>query len=243
MEGRPWSEAGTYIVDGTVPDPSVVLATATPIVESYHDIYDGLLPLGSTTRALDVGCGLGHFLMYARARGVKVLHGIDVGSRQVELCRALGFEAERIESIPSALKNRDKSYDLVHMSHVIEHVYPADLGEVLTAIRAALAPGGLFVIRTPNMSHWLAGHMRYLDLTHVTGFTSWSLRQALWQSGFRAVELYPSNLRFHWRSKRVAWLIARKALHSLVRLGAYIEMGRDRPSIVTPELIAVARVE
>ena len=59
MGSHPWSDAGTYIVDGTVPDPHVVLATAKPIVEGYHDIYDELLPLGSTTRVLDVGCGLG----------------------------------------------------------------------------------------------------------------------------------------------------------------------------------------
>ncbi len=237
------SEEGTYIVDGTVPNPSVVLATAKPVLESYHDIYDDLLPIDSTTRVLDVGCGLGHFLLYARARGAEHVLGVDVGSRQVELCRTMGFEAETIESIPSALRGRNTGYDLVHMSHVIEHVYPADLPDVLTAIRTALAPGGLFVIRTPNMSHWLAGHMRYIDLTHVNGFTSWSLRQALWNSGFRSVEIHPSDLRLHWRPKRVAWLIARKAIHSLFRLGAYVEMGKDRPSILTPELIATARVE
>ena len=243
MGGPPRSEEGTFIVDGIVPTPSALLAAAKPILESYHDTYDDLLPVDSTTRVLDVGCGLGHFLLYVQARGAKRVLGVDVGSRQVELCRAIGFEAETIESIPSALKAHNATFDLIHFSHVIEHIHPSDLPDVLSAIRTALAPGGRFVIRTPNMSHWLAAHMRYLDLTHVTGFTAWSLRQALWSSGFRSVEILPGKPRLHWRPKRLAWLIAQKALHSILRFGTYIELGTDRPTILTAELIAIARSE
>jgi len=242
MRGQHSAEEGTYIIDGTVPDAHVVLASAEPILESYRDLYDDLLPIQSSTRVLDIGCGLGHFLLYARSRGAGQLLGLDLGVRQVDLCRSLGFEAETIGSIPSALAERRNSYDLVHMSHVIEHVNPGELTEALSAIRCALAPGGLFALRTPNMSHWLSGHMRYLDLTHVAGFTAWSLRQALWTAGFRAVDVYPSHHRLHWRPKRVAWFIAQKALRALFRLSAYIEMGSDRPTIQTPEIIALARL-
>ncbi len=235
------SAEGTYLVDGTVLSARTVLESARPIVESYEDIYDSLFPLGPETRVLDIGCGMGHFLLYARQRGARQLKAMDLGARQVDLCRELGFEAECIKDIPSALRAYAATFDVVHMSHVIEHLPPRDLASILEAIRVSLREGGILVIRTPNMSHWLAGHMRYLDFTHVIGFTAWSLKQALWQGGFRSVDVRGVTPRFHWRPRRIAWLVAHRLLQALVRLLAYVELPGDRPQIMSAELVAVAR--
>jgi 2-polyprenyl-3-methyl-5-hydroxy-6-metoxy-1,4-benzoquinol methylase len=235
------SAEGTYLVDGTVLSARTVLENARQIVESYNDVYGSLFHVGPETRILDIGCGMGHFLIYARQRGARHLRAMDLGAKQVELCRELGFDAECIRDLPSALRPHAGTFDVVHMSHVIEHLPLRELDSILKAVRASLSEGGVLVVRTPNMSHWLGSHMRYLDFTHVTGFTAWSLKQALWQGGFRSVEVRGVAPRFHWRPRRIAWLVAHRLLEAIVRLLAHVELPSDRPQIMTAELVAVAR--
>jgi 2-polyprenyl-3-methyl-5-hydroxy-6-metoxy-1,4-benzoquinol methylase len=111
------------------------------------------LALSPSTRWLDVGCGSGVALETMRSICGAAGFGIDMSRRSVAICRSRGFEAE-VCAFESFGAERGGSFDLIHSSHVIEHV-PSPL-EYMRKAYALLRPGGLNAFFTPNTDTWEA---------------------------------------------------------------------------------------
>lgn len=154
-----------------------------------YDFYYHGLNNGSPGRLLEIGCGNGGRLLGLQQLGWDI-EGHDVDSKAVEYCRTLGL---RVQS--GSLEDcgfREQSYDVILMSHVIEHLHDP-LG-VLKRCRELLKPGGKVIISTPNIrslgrqiyrKHWLP-----LDPPrHITIFSSKTLRNVLNAAGFGAVRI------------------------------------------------------
>jgi 2-polyprenyl-6-hydroxyphenyl methylase/3-demethylubiquinone-9 3-methyltransferase len=100
-------------------------------------------------RALDVGCGAG-LLTEPLARLGAATTGIDAAVENVAVARhhaegqglAIDYRVGGIEALAG------EQYDLVTSMEVIEHV--TDPAAFVAALAAALAPGGLMVLSTPN---------------------------------------------------------------------------------------------
>jgi SAM-dependent methyltransferase len=89
-----------------------------------------------------------------RDLGWKV-RGLEPDAQAVSVARAHGLDV--IEgTVESSLRDRD-AYDVITMSHVIEHV--VDPAQVLTVVRDALRPGGTLLLITPNAGS--LGHRRF----------------------------------------------------------------------------------
>ena len=101
---------------------------------------------------LDIGCGSGISLdAIHQSFGIRGV-GIDYSEKAAQLTRARGFEAHacRFEEYdPGELR-----FDLVHSSHVIEHV--ASPLDMMKKSFDLLKPGGLCVFFTPNPDTWEA---------------------------------------------------------------------------------------
>lgn len=111
------------------------------------------IDLGPATKWLDVGCGSGSALQSMReAYGLRGT-GIDLSPEAVTICRRRGFEAHaaRFEDYVPA---DGGTYDLIHSSHLIEHVESPY--EYLRKTWELLKPGGLSVFITPNTATWEA---------------------------------------------------------------------------------------
>ena len=108
----------------------------------------GLKPLAGK-RALDVGCGAGLLCEPLARLGAKVT-GVDAAAENVAAARAHAAGS----GLPVDYRHGDIAtlglgpFDLVTAMEVIEHV--ADKGAFVAALAAALAPGGLMVLSTPN---------------------------------------------------------------------------------------------
>jgi 2-polyprenyl-3-methyl-5-hydroxy-6-metoxy-1,4-benzoquinol methylase len=109
--------------------------------------------LPGTMRLLDVGCGDGRFLLALRRRYPEAqLTGLDWNFGPAvasELANA------GIGTITGAIETVDLPqgrYDVVTMNQLIEHVW--DVRLVLDRCRAALRPGGLLAVETPNPDGW-----------------------------------------------------------------------------------------
>ncbi len=108
----------------------------------------GIRPLAGK-RALDVGCGAG-LLCEPLARLGAAVTGVDAAQENIAAAKAhadgsglvIDYRCGDVGSLGLA------GYDLVTSLEVIEHV--ADKAAFLGALRAALAPGGLMVLSTPN---------------------------------------------------------------------------------------------
>lgn len=107
-------------------------------------------------RLLDVGCGDGAFLRSMRDLGWSVA-GLEPDPRAAAVARGRGLEVIERPIEPGSVP--EDAFDVVTMSHVIEHVI--DPVRALEACRRALAPGGLLAVVTPNADGW--GHRRYRD--------------------------------------------------------------------------------
>ncbi len=101
-------------------------------------------------RVLDVGCGAGEFLDLCAALGWQTV-GVELSPRAVELARGAGHEAYCADFLSAPLS--PGSFQLIHMSHVLEHM-PDPLAALRHA-RELLAPDGLLIVRVPNIgSPW-----------------------------------------------------------------------------------------
>ena len=105
--------------------------------------------LPQNTRVLDIGCGNGELLRaLAAARPDLELHGLD-WHFPADTRRDL--EAAGIHLIEGTLEEarvRENYFDCVLMYQLIEHLWDPAAG--LQKLAAALKPGGIIVVETPN---------------------------------------------------------------------------------------------
>lgn len=111
-------------------------------------------------RILDVGCGTGRYLRALWAEGVKAT-GVDANRDLVEANRAAGLDCMTLEEFGRT----DHRFDVILMSHVIEHFPPAELLQFIDGYLDRLSPGGCLIVATPLMSPYF-----YDDFDHVRPF-------------------------------------------------------------------------
>jgi len=96
---------------------------------------------------LDVGCGAGAFLRYARGQGW------DASGADLHVTNAArGTGAPLYEGALPAIDFSGATFDAVRFNHVLEHT-PDPLAE-LRAARRLTRPGGLLVVGVPNLAGW-----------------------------------------------------------------------------------------
>lgn len=109
-------------------------------------ILNGIREPWGANRLLDIGCGSGAELETYRRLGWSVC-GIDIDRRVSAACRERGLEVYAGTVFDAPLAGRQ--FDVVLLSHVIEHVLQPVA--VLKRTAALLAPGGRIVVTTPNI--------------------------------------------------------------------------------------------
>lgn len=199
-------------------------------------------PPDRDARILDLGCGYGALVHFAREAGYSHIEGVDAARDQVEAAQRLGIDGVRHGDLVETLRSTpDASKEVVVALDVIEHFARDDLLVFVDEVHRVLAPGGRWLLHVPNAESPLFGRVRYGDLTHQLAFTSSSLRQLLGASGFQQVAIFedapvahgaPSALR------AVLWRILRVGL----RFYLTVETGNPgRHAVFTQNLFAVAR--
>jgi 2-polyprenyl-3-methyl-5-hydroxy-6-metoxy-1,4-benzoquinol methylase len=138
-------------------------------------------------RLLDVGSGSGALLDRMRALGWEV-EGVDVDASAVENARRKGLNVHLGDL--EGCKFPDGSFDVVTLSHVIEHV--EDPQRLLRECHRILKPSGRLVLVTPNAQSW--GHRVFRDRwrglevpRHLFVFTVSTLRYFAESANFRTV--------------------------------------------------------
>lgn len=166
-------------------------------------------------RLLDVGCGNGAFLRLAREMGWQVT-GLDFDPDAVARAQSSGFEA--VCGGVEALDAVSGDYDVITLSHVIEHV--RDPNDTLVRLHRLLKPGGTLWLETPNLDslgHLLYGrNWRGLESPrHMVLFNQSSLRSALSKAGFvRVRQRWDAMVSFDVLRASAAIAHGRDAVHA-----------------------------
>lgn len=117
-------------------------------------------------RVLDIGCGMGRHTLYLAARGFEVT-ATDNAPSALSVCKKqlaeAGLQAELVECDMAELPFPEKHFDGVVASQVIHHADRAALQRIIREISQRLAPGGVFVWKTPTTRHCNCGHGREVE--------------------------------------------------------------------------------
>ncbi|WP_131746286.1 class I SAM-dependent methyltransferase [Frankia sp. Cppng1_Ct_nod] len=162
-------------------------------------------------RVLDCGCGAGDNARLLTGRGWKVT-GITIDpverTAAEEFCEVVHLSDLKV-GLPFA---GDGSYDLVLLSHVLEHL--ADPTHLLEEARRVVADDGLVAVALPNVLHYsqrvkfLRGEFEYtqtgvMDATHLRFFTFDSALRLVRGSGLDVVTAMPDGGLPWWRLRNV----------------------------------------
>lgn len=144
-----------------------------------------------TKTVLDVGCGNGRFLSWARTAGWKGV-GTEFDPTAARIARARGFEVH--EKPLEYLVEAGRTFDAITISHVVEHVH--DVRSFLVAARRLLKPQGFFWIETPNIQaygHQIfgAGWRGLHPPQHLQIFSRNALEAHMRQAGFVDIRSLP----------------------------------------------------
>jgi SAM-dependent methyltransferase len=153
---------------------------------------DGLL--------LDVGCGNGRFLHFARQLGWRVM-GIEADPASAATARRIVPDAPIHASFAEA-QLADRSVDVVTASHVVEHL--ADPRGALADIHRVLKDDGLLGVAVPNwrsLSHRVFGDTwgGLEPSRHLLMFDRRRLVSLLEECGFSIVAVHADSIRPFWR--------------------------------------------
>lgn len=202
-----------------------------------------LLPTDRQAPVLDFGCGMGQFLLYLKDCGYAGAEGIDISASQIECCRRWGLmNAQHVTDSTAFLAERPDRYQAIFANDVIEHIPKAELLPLLAALRRALVPGGLFVMRVPNAAAPIGTWTRYCDLTHEMAFDERSARHALELAGLADVHVVAERTHYRRRLLGLAFEGVRSAFYRAVK-GVYFlqSPGAVLPTVFTANLLAVGR--
>ena len=117
----------------------------------YHeDCFAGavderiFMPGDKNAKVLDLGCGIGFWLVEFWSRGYRNLSGADLSDASLEIahkrCELYGVEATLHQANAEALEFADASFDHVNCQGVIHHT--PDTEAALNEIARVLKPGG-----------------------------------------------------------------------------------------------------
>jgi ubiquinone/menaquinone biosynthesis C-methylase UbiE len=134
-------------------------------------------------RFLEPGCGRGEHLRLFKNLGVDT-YGLDLSPESPIFAKDLNIQLCDVEK--ERLPYPDNYFDVIYSKSFLEHL--RDPKKFLNEAHRVLKPGGLLLSLVPD---WESVYKKfYDDYTHVSPFTSISLKNIQLVAGFNTVEVY-----------------------------------------------------
>lgn len=151
------------------------------------------LNLPKDSKILDVAAGNGAFLARLRSLGFQDFSGIELDQANFQL-KNVSLKSYDL-NLPFA-HNYTEKFDLITAVEIIEHL--DNPRHLLRELRKLLRPGGLLVVTTPNIEHWIArlkfalkGEIKHFELVdiekqrHISPILSYQMEYMFREIGFQ----------------------------------------------------------
>jgi len=187
-------------------------------------------------RFLDVGCSYGAFIHYLAGATDWEVYGCEPQPEMVEKARRQGLPVETATLVAAGYP--DHFFDVVYMSHVLEHV--PDVRDTIREANRILKPGGLFITENPDVealsrSFFKEAWWGYHLPRHLTHFSQKTMAMALSSVGFQVLSSKPC-----FRPGPIAWSIQNRLKdkgHSALAVNA---LGLSNPLFVAAMTVPAA---
>jgi 2-polyprenyl-3-methyl-5-hydroxy-6-metoxy-1,4-benzoquinol methylase len=142
-------------------------------------------------KLLDVGCGQGAFLSACIGSGFQ-LYGVEPSKHTYAVASEVAPGCTLQNCTLQEAKFPGNNFDVVTIINTLEHLLIPK--ETVTEAHRILSPGGLLVIETPNVAHWIVSLMRsswvqFLVPDHIVFFSKDTLTSMLNDIGFEVREI------------------------------------------------------
>ncbi len=207
----------------------------------YDACFEWCLPKEKNLSVLDFGAGLGNLMFWLKSKGFNDVSGIDISKEQCEMAKKISQMNVEFCLDPLAyLESHKENYAMIFMSDVLEHIPKREMLIYLKSIFSALKPGGIFVVKTDNISSPTGLYQLYMDFTHEYCFTEQTLAQLLGISGFEQIIIKGEPM--FWTKRPWNWWkpVVRQLYWLLLRILYEAEQprGERNPRIFSKSLIA-----
>lgn len=211
------------------------------LFEFYEDNYRNLLPLRKDIKVLDIGFGLGIFMMYLKKNSYRNIYGVEYNKIQVDHLREMEFHTEQISDLSQYLQKNRCQFDLIHASNVVEHFPKYTLIETFDLLYGSLRDNGELIAVVPNIASYRGVYNRYLVLGHEVGFTEVSLKQLFQVTNFKDIKILSSRIRFRPRIKNILMIILQKIFYFIIGFFDYVYLGVNKPHHLGLYLLGIGR--
>ena len=159
----------------------------------YTDIVNTLETAAPGRKLLEVGCGTGDFLAFAKEHGFTVV-GTEPSGEAAQLATSRHLTVHNIPLEKFVAQHSTERFDVAVMINVLEHV--PDAVRTLQECKQVLNPGGILCIRVPNdFTEIQAAAQEQTGAApwwiavpdHINYFNFDSLRQLLDKLGFETI--------------------------------------------------------
>lgn len=161
------------------------------LTKVFSDFYVFDLPfIGEGKKLLDIGCGVGNILLWAKERGWEV-YGIEFNQNAVKNAHRMGLKNVICGAIESIVYE-DKYFDAIVINQVLEHV--SSPRNILNKCHKMLKKDGYLLVTVPNFNSYsrrIFGDLWYaLQIPqHLFHFNESTLKRLSKNCGFE-VELF-----------------------------------------------------
>lgn len=153
----------------------------------YNRVLEPLLQHISQGTALDVGCGYGYFTKRL-AKHFQV-DGVDISEAAVRRCKeTMPDVGIRVHNIEERLPYSEKTFDLVTMTDVLEHLMRPE--RALLNVREVLKEGGILYVTSPNLNRLRRWFFAKADRQehHISMLCKEDLERLIAQTGFKVID-------------------------------------------------------
>ncbi len=148
----------------------------------------GIFPAKKDARILELGCGMGRFLLMLQHVGYSILTGVDIDKTLVGIAKRTGLDI-RLSDVVEWLENNEDKFDMIYFFDLLEHIDNERQLHFLRLVNAHLFDDGMVALMVPNALAPCAMYQRYIDFTHRVSYTETSLRFILANAGFNYVDV------------------------------------------------------
>jgi len=150
----------------------------------YLPVLDKAGVRDAESPVLDLGCGRGEWLELL-GQHEYAARGVDLNEEFVVHGQQRGMDLVHADAVEYLSSQPEGSCAAVTAFHVVEHLPPGRLVDLLAQTHRVLRPGGIVILETPNPENHKVGACDfYLDPTHVTPLPPALLKFLAEQAGF-----------------------------------------------------------